>query len=142
MGIKELAKGLIRVERGLTVSEAAKIMNDNNIGCVIVHSDGENIGIMTERDLLTKVIAKGFDHQKMKVEEIMSSPIISVDINSTQEEVSDLMSKHKVRRVAIEDNNTIVGMVTARDLAEKFKYSMRDKMTRHKDFEHYKPEYL
>ncbi|WP_440953072.1 CBS domain-containing protein [Methanococcoides sp. FTZ1] len=99
-----------------TALEAAQTMNDQNIGSLIVSKDGNPIGIITERDLVHKVMANDVKPSTMLAEEIMSSPIITVKSSTDVIEASKMMVKSGIRRLAITDDDKITGIVTDRDI--------------------------
>lgn len=99
-----------------TVIDAAKIMAENNIGCIIVTEDNKAIGIVTRRDLVEKVLAKAKDPLKTKVREIMSSPLIYVEPNTPILEAARLMSKTNIRHLPVIDAKGVVGVISDRDI--------------------------
>ncbi|MCS6784838.1 MAG: CBS domain-containing protein [Candidatus Caldarchaeum sp.] len=107
---------LITVDGNASVTEAAKIMADHRISGVVVTERGEPKGLITERDLVTKVLAAGRNPDKTKAGEVMSSPLITVDIESTLLEAVDLMNRKKVRRLIVTENDVVVGLFTIRDV--------------------------
>ena len=119
--VKEIMRQAIEVKEGTTVSEAVKLMVENKIGAIIVkkHEDvllGYSVGIVTEQDLLQKVLGKGVDPKKVSVEQIMTTPLITVNINTTLDDAIDIMVKKDVRRLPIEEKGKVVGMITDRDV--------------------------
>jgi len=107
---------IVSVEAESTVEEAAKVMASRNIGAVAVRKGGEIVGIMTERDVLKRVVAAGRDPRTTRVEEVMSSPPISVEANATVGEAVDLMNRRGIRRVFVREGQRIVGIFTQRDV--------------------------
>ena len=119
--VKEIMRHAVEVKEGTTVSEAVKLMVENNIGAILVkkHEDvllGYTAGIVTEQDLLQKVLSKGIDPKKTSVEQIMTTPLITVNVNTTLDDAIDIMVKKDVRRLPIEEKGKVVGMITDRDL--------------------------
>src|SRR5438067_1736673 len=104
-----------------TVDKVAKLMRSNDIGPVPVVDDQKNrrlIGIVTDRDLVVKVMAEGRDAQNTRIEEVMTRNPVSVREGDDLKKVLDLMSHHQVRRVPVVDNNDqIVGIVAQADVA-------------------------
>jgi CBS domain-containing protein len=99
------------------VIEAAGLMVKEEIDCLIVTSMKGAIGIITERDLLRKVIAPGKDPREVLVKEVMSSPLISTSIFTTVGEAAKLMSDKGVRRLVVTGGNgDSIGLVTMTDL--------------------------
>ncbi len=109
---------LVDVDENSSVLEAANRMAEKNRGSVIITSAGERVGILTERDILTKVVAKGLDARSTKVKGVMSSPPVSIDHQKPLREAIDLMNRKGVRRMLVTDNGKIVGIFTLRDIVK------------------------
>ncbi|MBU5557762.1 MAG: CBS domain-containing protein [Candidatus Aenigmatarchaeota archaeon] len=100
-----------------TVKEAARIMNQNRIGSlVVVSGSGEVVGIVTERDILVDIVAEGKDSSNVQVEEIMSKKIIVVDPHQSLEEAADIMVKNHIKKLPVVEAGRLVGIITASDL--------------------------
>ena len=100
-----------------TVKNAAQIMNENRIGSLIVVSGtGEINGILTERDILTDVVAAGRNAEDVKVEEIMTKELITISSEKTLEEAADVMVSHKIKKLPVVEKERLVGIITATDL--------------------------
>ena len=105
-----------------TVSEAAKTMtkkDDGYSGYLIVLKDGSPVGIITERDLVTKVLAKGIDPENTKVVDVMTSPLVTVDPDEDMLKAAEIMREHNIRKLPVVSNNIIYGIITADDIAQK-----------------------
>jgi len=104
-----------------TVDKVAKLMRSQDIGPVPIVQDHNNrklIGIVTDRDLVVKVMAEGRDAKSTKVEEVMTRNPVAVREGDDLKKVLDVMSHHQVRRVPVVDNNDqIVGIVAQADVA-------------------------
>ncbi|MCS7385622.1 MAG: CBS domain-containing protein [archaeon GB-1867-005] len=113
-----MTKNPITVSQGTTVDVVAKLMRDHEIGSVIVVASGDNspIGIVTERDLTIQVIAEGRVPSKVKVSEIMSSPLITISPKTSLTEAARLMARKNIRRLVVIDEGKLVGIITARDI--------------------------
>lgn len=107
---------LIDVDEDSFVLEAASKMVKENRGSVTVTRAGERVGILTERDLLRKVITKGLDPRSTKVKEVMTSPPVTVDQGTPLREAIDLMNRKRVRRMLVTEKGKIVGIFTLRDI--------------------------
>ena len=114
-----MTKDINTIDHDATVTEAAEIMAaDKHLGgYVIVLDKGKPVGIITERDIVNRVIAKKFDPEKMKTAEIMSTPIITVDPDEEILEASKLMEDNKVRNLVVVKNGIIYGVIKAKDIA-------------------------
>ena len=99
-----------------SVEEAAKIMRDTGIGnCIVVSK--KPVGIITESDIIKKVVAENLSPRKVYVEEIMSSPIIVVDPYSPLEEAMKTMGKCNIRRLPVVEKGRLIGIVTQKDIS-------------------------
>ena len=104
-----------------TVDKVAKLMRSQDIGPVPIVQDHDNrklIGIVTDRDLVVKVMAEGRDAKSTKVEEVMTRNPVAVREGDDLKKVLDVMSHHQVRRVPVVDtNDLLVGIVAQADVA-------------------------
>ncbi len=101
-----------------TIEEAARVMRDADIGDVIVlDPDGEIQGIVTDRDVVVRAVAKGVDTNSEPVGSILEGDIVTIASGDTIEAALDLMRDHKVRRLPVVDDRRLVGIVTLGDLA-------------------------
>ncbi|HME19558.1 MAG TPA: CBS domain-containing protein [Nitrososphaerales archaeon] len=107
---------LVDVDEESTVLDAASQMVKEGRGSVIVTRAGQRIGILTERDLLKKVVARGLDSHSTKVKDVMTSPPVSIDHARPLREAIDLMNRKGVRRMLITEDGKIVGIFTLRDI--------------------------
>jgi malate dehydrogenase (oxaloacetate-decarboxylating) len=112
-----MRRNVYYVDFNATVYEASKIMKAHDVGSVIVKLNDQPVGIVTERDILLKVVGEGKDPKKVKVGEIMSSPLITVKADDTIEEALKKMSIYGFRRLpVVGKNGKIVGMFAQRFL--------------------------
>ncbi len=109
-------KDIVSVEENESVLKAVEIMLSKNIGSVAVRRKGEIAGILTERDILSRVLAEKRDLEKTKVGEVMSSPLITVDADSSLYKISRKMIENNIRRIFVEENGKIVGLISQQDL--------------------------
>ncbi len=102
------------------VSDVSKQMNESGKGSVVVvDQNNRPIGIVTERDIVRKVVALDRDPKKITASEIMSKPLISVGPEAYIYDAALIMTKYRIRRLPIVRDNTLLGMVTATDLAKR-----------------------
>jgi len=120
---------LKKINSTATVTAAAKYMHEKNVGSLLIEDNDKILGIMTERDILSKVAAQGKHSDEVLVSEIMSTNLFTIDHNAPLEEAGELMRKHKVRRISVTDNDKIVGIITARDVAERMKFSIAKRLS-------------
>jgi len=113
-----MIEGVITIDSDASVMKAVKIMNENEIGCLIVTRRGKAVGIVTERDLLARVIAKSKNPKKTKVREIMTKPLISGQPEMDLEEATKLMFKMKIKKLpVVESEGKLAGLITLTDVA-------------------------
>jgi len=99
------------MDQGASVAEVAKIMKQNSIGSVLILAGDNAIGIVTQRDIINRVVARGKNPSDIKISTIMSTPIISINKNETLEKALDVMEKNKIRRiVVVDENNKLYGI--------------------------------
>jgi signal-transduction protein with cAMP-binding, CBS, and nucleotidyltransferase domain len=113
----------------MTALDAAKMMDDASIGAVVVLENGTAVGIVTERDLVRRVIAKG-KHLSTNVKEVMSSPLIVVNPDDSVWELAQLMKTRRIHRIPAVKDNRLVGIVTTSDVVRLCSIGSDPEMTR------------
>ncbi|HOW59473.1 MAG TPA: CBS domain-containing protein [Candidatus Omnitrophota bacterium] len=111
-----MSRDVVTVSKESPVVEAAQKMTARNISCSVVVENNQVVGLITERDLLQKVVALGANSQVRKVCEIMSSPVLTVSPLMSIFEASAVLETHKIKRLPVVDNGLLVGIVTQTDL--------------------------
>lgn len=111
-----MTKRVLTVSPNDPIRKAIKIMDEKNIGSLIVASDNEPVGIITERDVIRRVLIKNKDLDVTFVKSIMTPRVHTVDITSTFVEVTKMMIKNNIRRVVVTKNKKIAGILTAYDV--------------------------
>lgn len=104
------------VDINATIRETAQEMQAKNIGSVLIKSNDEYVGIVTETDLARKVLGSGLKPETTKVSEVMTQPVYSMDGFEPVESANKFMAQHKIRHLAVTDEGKIVGMLSVRDL--------------------------
>lgn len=116
--VKEAMKTNIAiVEPKISVLEAAKIMKNRKIGNVIVVENNQPVGILTESDIIKKVIAEGKQAKDVQIKEVMSTPIIVIEPYSTLEDAMKTMGKCNVRRLPVIEKDKLIGIITQKDIS-------------------------
>ena len=111
-----MAKSLVNMESSMSAMEAAKLMKRHKIGSVLVTRDNRIVGIVTEPDIIRKVISAERVPYYVRVEEIMSSPVIGIDWRRPVTEAADMMEQHGTRHLAVFNGEAVVGVLSVRDL--------------------------
>jgi CBS domain-containing protein len=105
------------VDAETTLTEAAKLMRDQEIGPVLVLEDGELRGILTDRDIVTRAISEGRDPNQTKAGEICSPSEWTLSPDDEINEATQLLREHKIRRAPVVKDNHPVGIISLGDLA-------------------------
>ncbi len=114
-----MSKGVITADEETSVEIVAKIMGTKSIGSVVITRNGEPVGIFTERDLLTKFLAKD-ESLKIAVGDVCTSPLITAPLGITIHEAAAIMASKHIKRLPITKDNKLVGILSARDLVEAY----------------------
>lgn len=111
-----MTKQIVQAKVGTTVQEAAKLMKEKSIGSLLIRKEHEILGIVTEMDIVQKVVANGSDPSRTPVERIMSSPLLTIEPDKSVVDASDIMDQHRVRHLGVTEGDQIVGILSVRDL--------------------------
>lgn len=106
----------VTVERDTDVRTAGRLMRDRNIGSLFVTNGKDVIGIVTDTDMVRRVVAAGADMTKTTVEQIMSAPLMTIEESKTLLDANDLMAQSHLRHLGVTRNGELVGMISVRDL--------------------------
>ncbi len=112
---------------GTSALELAEIMTVKRIGSVIITDDGKPVGIVTERDLVRRVLAESLDSASIRASSICSKPVISCSEYADLEDAVDIMKDYNIRRiVVIDDDQRLVGILTFDDIVANLKELSED----------------
>jgi len=119
--VKEaMRKNVLTISGRESLVKAAKAMMKKQVGCLIVVEKAKPVGIITENDFVVKVISKNLDPKKLKVKEVMTRDLVSVDPDSDLYEAVKIMKEHGVRRIPVIRDEILYGILGPRELAESF----------------------
>jgi CBS domain-containing protein len=111
--------GVLTVPRGTLVSEAAKILSDRRIGTVVISDDGKApLGILSERDIVREVGRQGGACLDQKVDDIMSTKLVTCSLNATADQVLSTMTEKRFRHMPVVENDEMVGIITLGDVVK------------------------
>ena len=99
-----------------SAKQAAEIMAKEGVSAVIVTTKGKANGILTERDILKRIVAEDKNSRKTKVKEIMSSPLVTIEPNTDLEEAAHLMFEKKIKNLPVVHSNRLIGLVSLQDI--------------------------
>lgn len=118
MDVKEImVEKVVSIRADATVKDAVNMMNRHDIGCLIVDKNGEAQGIITERDVLKRVVSKSKDAELTKVSHAMSKPLVIGGPTMYIEDAAKLMFKKNIKKLPIMENGQLVGIITLSDIA-------------------------
>jgi CBS domain-containing protein len=118
MDVKDvMVKEIITVNPTKKIRDAVELMNKNQIGCLVVTRKGKPVGIMTERDVLKKIVCRCKNPEQTRVSEIMSKPLIVGRVDMDWLEAVKLMLDRNIKKLPILDDERLVGLVTLTDIA-------------------------
>jgi CBS domain-containing protein len=121
-----MTRPVITIDADIDVLTAAKRMALENVGCLIVVAGEKPIGILTERDLVKKIVAKASDPQAVKVGDVMSSPLVTISSEASLRDAAALMLKSCVKRLPVTSNGRLVGIITDTDLVSGSSLGLSD----------------
>jgi CBS domain-containing protein len=118
MVVKDIMSSpVVTLAEDATSNKVATLMDENDLGCVIVtDAAGKPIGIITERDLVIRVLAKNLVPDAVKAKEIMTSPLITIQPDTTISEAARRMSRLDIRRLGVVYKGNLVGLISSRDI--------------------------
>ncbi len=122
-----MTKNVITIDGAESIQEAAQMMTDANVGCVIVTKKDNPVGIITERDFVTKIAAEGRP-LFTDVSEIMSLPLTTVNPDDTVWDAAEIMRVKGIHKLPVQEGTQIVGIVTTTDLVEICSYGSDSQM--------------
>jgi CBS domain-containing protein len=102
------------------VAYAAKMMRDEDVGMAPIVEGDRLVGVLTDRDIAVRVVAEGRDPEQVKVTEVASSDLVTLDPQQDLDEALRLMARHQVRRLpVVEEDGRLVGVVAQADVAQQ-----------------------
>lgn len=113
-----MKKQIVSIDISLTVKEAAKMMEDAGVSCLVVTSKNIPVGILTERDFVTRITSLD-KSSSTPVQNVMSLPLVTVSPSDTARKLAELMKEKKIHKMPVIEGNRLVGIVTATDLIRK-----------------------
>ena len=112
-----MSSPVFTIDEDAAVDKAARLMDEHELGCIVVTSkEGKPVGIITERDLVTRVLAKNAKASKLSAKDVMTSPLITVDPDETLSDAAKRMSELNVRRLGVMYKGNLVGIISSKDI--------------------------
>ncbi|MCX6695414.1 MAG: CBS domain-containing protein [Candidatus Altiarchaeota archaeon] len=113
-----MTRGVICIDANDTVQKAAEIMRKNSISSVIVTKKGDGVGIVTERDIISKIVAESKDPKRVKISDVMTSPLITINPESTIDDAAAIMRDRDIRRLVVTRKGKIIGVISEFDIVK------------------------
>jgi len=128
MRVKDcMCKKVIKATSDTTLEKIAKLMKENDVGCVPICNDENNvIGFVTDRDIIIRCVATNKNCAETKAKDVMTSKVIKTTPDTHLDDATETMSKNQIRRLPVIENNEIVGILTIGDLAKNNDVSTKD----------------
>lgn len=112
-----MSSPVVTIEENAPVNRAAELMDKHNLGCIIVtNKEGKPLGIITERDLVARVLTKNVKPSTLKAKEVMTSPLLTIEPDATISEAARRMSKLDIRRLGVQYKGHIRGILSSKDI--------------------------
>jgi CBS domain-containing protein len=112
-----MSSPVVTLNEDATSNKVANLMDENELGCLIVtNKTGKPVGIITERDLVIRVLAKNLKPDTVKAKEIMTSPLVTIEPEATISEAARRMSRLNIRRLGVLYKGNLVGVVSSKDI--------------------------
>lgn len=117
-----MVTSIITIDADDSVKNAAELMEKHNIGCLIVVTYGNPVGIVTERDMLKKVLLQGRYSGKTKVGHVMSAPLITSNPQDDIREAVRLMNERRIKKLPVLEDGKLIGLVSLTDVMRSLAY--------------------
>ena len=117
-----MTKNVMKIESSAPAKKAAELMAKYDIGCLIVMNDGKPIGIVTERDMLKRVLLQFKDLRMTRVDDIMSTPLIASNPETELAEALRLMNERRIKKLPIVEEDVLIGLLTLTDVVRSVGY--------------------
>jgi CBS domain-containing protein len=112
-----MSSPVVTINENAPANKVAELMDKNDLGCIIVTGkEGKPLGILTERDLVVRVLSKNAKPDSVKAEEVMTSPLITIEPDETISEAARKMSRLNIRRLGVVYKGNLIGLVSSKDV--------------------------
>ncbi len=112
-----MSSPVVTIDEAAPANRAAQLMEKGDLGCIIVaNKQGKPLGIITERDLVVRVLAKNLKPDTLKAKEVMTSPLLTIEPDATITEAARRMSKLNIRRLGVTYKGQIAGLLSSKDI--------------------------
>ena len=126
--LKVKGDAVLSVPPSATVLEAVTLMNDHHVGSVLVIDEGHPVGIFSERDVLTRVVAQELAPSQVRVSDVMTKRLITVDSNTNVLDAINIVTDRRCRHLPVVDNERVMGVVSIGDLTKVIQEHLREEV--------------
>lgn len=116
--VRQIMRTIVSIDSKAKAREAAKLMVEKRIGSLIANRDGLPFGIVTEMDLVDKIVAGASDPSKVTVAEMMTAPLVTIDASAPLIDAARRMVEKRVKRLIVTEHDKIIGIVSQTDLVQ------------------------
>ena len=116
--VRQIMRTIVSIDLKAKAKDAARLMVEKRIGSLIANRDGLPFGIVTERDLVKKIVAQATDPTKVTVGDIMTAPLATIDASSSLIDAARKMVEKQVKRLVVTEHDKIIGIVSQTDLVQ------------------------
>jgi len=109
---------IVSVDLNSKAKDAARLMSEKHIGSLIANRDGLPFGIITERDMMEKIVAQGADPSKVAIGEIMTAPLATIDASASLIDAARKMVEKRVKRLVVTEHDKIIGIISQTDVVQ------------------------
>ena len=117
-----MVTNLITIDASASVKQAAELMDKHDIGCLIIINYGNPVGIVTERDMMRRILLHKRDSDKTEVGNIMSAPLITAQPQTDIRDAVRLMNERRIKKLPVMDAGQLVGLVSLTDIMRSLAY--------------------
>lgn len=111
-----MSSPVVTLDEDETSNKVANLMEENELGCVILTKNGKPVGIITERDLVIRVLAKNLAPDTVQAKGIMTAPLLTIQPEATISEAARRMSRLNIRRLGVVYKGNLVGLLSSKDI--------------------------
>jgi signal-transduction protein with cAMP-binding, CBS, and nucleotidyltransferase domain len=116
--VRKIMRTFISIDSKAKVKDAARMMVDRAVGSLVANRDGLPFGIVTERDLVEKIVAQGADPSKLTVGDVMTAPLTTIDASASLSDAARKMGEKQIKRLVVAEHDKIIGIVSQTDLVQ------------------------
>ena len=116
--VKQIMRTIVSIDSKAKAKEAARLMVEKGIGSLVANREGLPFGIITERDMMEKIVAQAADPAKVTVAEIMTVPLATVDASASLIDAARKMVEKQMKRLVVTEHDKIIGIVSQTDLIQ------------------------